>query len=170
MNANRQNDQDMENHYRHKLLNKAGILEFKQVYKEYIDELLPLLVNHDALLSESNGYETIFSTIKTTHNIHTHSINNSVLITNNLVEINSEGSVGLDGEDEQYEGEVFFSLTPREQEIAKRVVEGLTNNEISQTLSITVATVKGHVSNIYNKLDIKRRSQLANALKTDLNR
>jgi len=42
------------------------------------------------------------------------------------------------------------------------VIKGLSNKEISEDLSIGLATVKGHVGNVYNKLGIKRRAQLAN--------
>jgi DNA-binding NarL/FixJ family response regulator len=41
---------------------------------------------------------------------------------------------------------------------------GLKNREIAQTLFVTVKAVEAHVRNTYQKLDISRRGQLADAL------
>jgi DNA-binding CsgD family transcriptional regulator len=51
-------------------------------------------------------------------------------------------------------------LTMREIEILKYLNEGLTNPQIGENLFISTNTVKSHVRNIYNKLDIKNRNQL----------
>ncbi|MDH3475274.1 MAG: response regulator transcription factor [Rhodospirillales bacterium] len=53
-------------------------------------------------------------------------------------------------------------LTPREIEIARLVAAGLSNKEIARELSITEGTVKVHVHNIYEKLGIDGRVELAN--------
>jgi DNA-binding NarL/FixJ family response regulator len=53
------------------------------------------------------------------------------------------------------------NLTGREREVVDLVVEGLSNKEIAQRLTIEVATVKNHVHSIYRKLNIRRRSQLS---------
>ncbi|GAA0352110.1 AAA family ATPase [Bacillus horti] len=50
-------------------------------------------------------------------------------------------------------------LTNREIEILQILAEGLSNKEIAESLGITEATVKTHVSNIYGKLGVKRRGQ-----------
>ena len=42
--------------------------------------------------------------------------------------------------------------------------EGQTNREIGQALFVTAGTVDTHLSNVYRKLDITARSQLAQAL------
>ena len=39
------------------------------------------------------------------------------------------------------------------------MVEGKTNAEISETLTLSLSTVKFHVSNILSKLDAKSRGQ-----------
>ena len=52
-------------------------------------------------------------------------------------------------------------LTKREQEIAKLVAGGFSNTEIAQKLYISRHTVKADLSNIYDKLQIKNRVQLA---------
>lgn len=53
------------------------------------------------------------------------------------------------------------ALTKREKEVAQLVSEGLINKEIAQRLDITVYTVKNHLHNIYRKLKIENRNQLA---------
>ncbi len=50
-------------------------------------------------------------------------------------------------------------LTPREQEILRHLVRGLTNKEISSATNLAVDTVKTHLRNIYRKLQVKNRTQ-----------
>jgi DNA-binding CsgD family transcriptional regulator/tetratricopeptide (TPR) repeat protein len=56
------------------------------------------------------------------------------------------------------------ALTPSERRIATLAVEGRSNREIAQTLFVTTKTVETHLSHIYRKLDITRRTQLSTAL------
>jgi DNA-binding NarL/FixJ family response regulator len=48
-------------------------------------------------------------------------------------------------------------LTPREVEIINRIAEGLSNKEIAQRLTVEVQTVKNHVHNILDKLQLHNR-------------
>jgi len=54
-----------------------------------------------------------------------------------------------------------WSLTPRETDIAKLIDRGCSNQEIADTLHIEVSTVKNHVHNILEKLNVSRRGQVA---------
>jgi DNA-binding CsgD family transcriptional regulator len=45
---------------------------------------------------------------------------------------------------------------------------GASNIEIAQALFVTVKTVEMHLTHVYRKLDIARRSQLAKALTSAL--
>jgi len=56
-------------------------------------------------------------------------------------------------------------LTPREAEIVGLIDEGLSNKQIAGRLSIEPATVKNHVHNILEKLDVNRRGEAAAALR-----
>jgi two-component system, NarL family, nitrate/nitrite response regulator NarL len=56
-------------------------------------------------------------------------------------------------------------LTPREAEIVDLIDEGLSNKQIAGRLSIEPATVKNHVHNILEKLDVTRRGEAAAALR-----
>ena len=52
-------------------------------------------------------------------------------------------------------------LTMREHEIIALVAQGMTNKEIARRLAIQLPTVKNHVHNILNKLQLSRRGQAA---------
>lgn len=56
---------------------------------------------------------------------------------------------------------VYDCVTEREREIIHYVVRGMTNKEIAQRLDISDKTVKAHLSTIFVKLGIHRRSGLA---------
>lgn len=50
-------------------------------------------------------------------------------------------------------------LTERELEILRLIAEGLSNREISKRLFVALDTIKGHNRNIYQKLQVKRRTE-----------
>ena len=50
-------------------------------------------------------------------------------------------------------------LTDRELEILHLLAEGWNNKKIAVTLNLTVRTVKFHTGNIYNRLDVRSRSE-----------
>ncbi|GAK09127.1 helix-turn-helix transcriptional regulator [Geomicrobium sp. JCM 19038] len=52
------------------------------------------------------------------------------------------------------------TLSMREKEIFQLVVQGRTNEEISDQLWISVNTVKKHLQNMYQKCDVKNRTEL----------
>lgn len=54
-----------------------------------------------------------------------------------------------------------FGLTPREMEIVTMVVAGYSNPDIAQRCSISEQTVKHHISNIFDKLGVSNRLELA---------
>lgn len=53
----------------------------------------------------------------------------------------------------------FPELTERELEILALIAEGRSNGEIAQRLTITSKTVRNHVANVFNKLQVADRSQ-----------
>ena len=54
--------------------------------------------------------------------------------------------------------------TPGEQQVASLVAEGRTNREVAGSLSVTERTIEGHLSNIYAKLGVRSRTELARRL------
>jgi DNA-binding NarL/FixJ family response regulator len=55
-------------------------------------------------------------------------------------------------------------LTGREQEVARLVAEGATNREIAQLLFLSPKTVERHVSNVFKKVGVRNRAELASRL------
>jgi len=55
----------------------------------------------------------------------------------------------------------FPELTDREREILGCIARGDTNEEITEQLSISLKTVRNHVSSIFNKLQVTNRTQAA---------
>ncbi|MBF2086953.1 response regulator transcription factor [Thermoleptolyngbya sp. C42_A2020_037] len=55
----------------------------------------------------------------------------------------------------------FSSLTPREREVLVLVAQGASNREIARALYISEGTVKNHVTNILNRLELRDRTQAA---------
>jgi two-component system, NarL family, nitrate/nitrite response regulator NarL len=52
-------------------------------------------------------------------------------------------------------------LTRREREVVELVAQGLSNKEIARSLAIEVTTVKTHVHHLLEKLQLRRRGELA---------
>ncbi|MEU5244956.1 response regulator transcription factor [Streptomyces asoensis] len=50
-------------------------------------------------------------------------------------------------------------LTTREAEVLVLIAEGLSNQEIARTLSVSTATVKTHINNLFAKTGLKDRAQ-----------
>ena len=148
LNAARQDNFVKQKEYVHQLLITAGLCEFQQIYNEYLDDLLPLLRNEQPLPSELIGYNKI--------------------VPSSAINISIE-SEALSPVLERVDHELFLVLTQREKEIAQQVLAGHSNKEIAENLAIGLVTVKGHVSNIFNKLGIKRRAQLASLVSSQLN-
>ncbi|MGC0421372.1 AAA family ATPase [Embleya sp. AB8] len=57
-------------------------------------------------------------------------------------------------------------LTPQERRVADLAASGYRNQEIAHTLFVTVKTVEWHLSQVYRKLGINSRAELADSLET----
>ncbi len=57
-------------------------------------------------------------------------------------------------------------LTPRELDVARLVVKGLSNKEIGRRMELSEGTVKIHLHNIYKKLGVANRTVLATTILT----
>jgi two-component system, NarL family, nitrate/nitrite response regulator NarL len=56
------------------------------------------------------------------------------------------------------------ALTRRERQVAELIRSGLSDKEIARQLNISVATTKSHVHNLFGKLSLQRRGQVADCL------
>ena len=70
----------------------------------------------------------------------------------------STSSLGLEGSD---------LLTPREADVLELLQEGATNAQLAHSLSIGIETVRTHARNIYRKLGISSRRDLARLSRTE---
>ncbi|MCB0606192.1 MAG: response regulator transcription factor [Lewinella sp.] len=52
-----------------------------------------------------------------------------------------------------------LGISPRELEVLQLMAEGYSNQEIADKLFISLNTVKTHTSNLFSKLDVRRRTQ-----------
>jgi DNA-binding NarL/FixJ family response regulator len=70
-----------------------------------------------------------------------------------------------DGGAEAVDPAALGALTPRESEVAELVAAGARNAEIAYRLAMSPATVKTHLTQIYAKLGVRSRTQLAVVLR-----
>lgn len=59
------------------------------------------------------------------------------------------------------ETEIPFGLTSREREIISAVLQGDSNKDVATRLAISEQTVKNHLTNIFNKIGVSSRLELA---------
>lgn len=53
----------------------------------------------------------------------------------------------------------YLGISPREHEVLELLARGHTNREIAEALFVSPNTVKTHLSNVYDKLGVSRRTQ-----------
>jgi DNA-binding NarL/FixJ family response regulator len=61
-------------------------------------------------------------------------------------------------------GDADGALTGREREIAVLIAAGRTNREVAEQLVLSPRTIEAHLRNIYGKLGVRSRVELARAL------
>lgn len=54
---------------------------------------------------------------------------------------------------------VKYNISKREFEILQLISKGLSNQQIAEKLYLSQSTIKKHVSNLYFKLDVQRRTE-----------
>jgi DNA-binding CsgD family transcriptional regulator len=59
-------------------------------------------------------------------------------------------------------------LTPHELQVALLVTQGMTNREVAAALFLSPKTIEYHLGQIYRKLDVRGRSQLARLMTMEL--
>lgn len=53
------------------------------------------------------------------------------------------------------------ALTEREKQIVQRIARGMTNKEIAKELAISDKAVEKHISNVFEKWEVKSRVEVA---------
>ena len=59
------------------------------------------------------------------------------------------------------------TLTNRERQITEHLAKGRSNNQIAESLVVSVTTVRSHVSNVLRKLQLSSRGEIARLLRAD---
>jgi DNA-binding NarL/FixJ family response regulator len=77
--------------------------------------------------------------------------------------LSHEVSPGLDFD--RVNRQLPVPLSSRETDIARLIYEGHTNQQMADALEVSVNTIKTHILNLYQKLDVHSRSQLLAALR-----
>ncbi len=52
-----------------------------------------------------------------------------------------------------------LGISPREYEVLQLISQGMSNQEIADTLFVSLNTVKTHTTRLFSKLDVRRRTQ-----------
>ena len=74
-------------------------------------------------------------------------------------------SVLPQAKNQEKENTLLDQLTSREAEVAKWLVNGLSNKEISEKMFVSIRTVKAHLTSIFKKTGCRDRLELATRLK-----
>lgn len=57
-----------------------------------------------------------------------------------------------------------YKLTDRETDVLLYLSKGLNNQQIADQLFVSINTIKYHIRNIYEKMDVKKRSEITSRL------
>tara|TARA_R110000868_G_scaffold259361_1_gene517131 strand:+ start:34443 stop:34859 length:417 start_codon:yes stop_codon:yes gene_type:complete len=60
----------------------------------------------------------------------------------------------------------YLGISDREIEVLELVAQGLSNKEIAEKLFVSINTVKTHLSKLYEKLEVSRRTQAVEKAKS----
>lgn len=101
-------------------------------YNEQLEVIIDLL--HVLITAIASDARTGKQEIRVTHQPHT-----------------QQGVNSLTGE--------TYDLTPREDEVLAEMTKGMSNRQIAVALTVSVSTVKSHVSNILSKMGVESRTE-----------
>jgi len=121
------------------------------------------------ILTTFNDYEYIFQALKNGANGYLlKDTDGKELITDIKKVYHDESIIGNDISNSLINGiknssqpNLLESLTPRELEIARAIASGKSNKEISTILFLSEGTVKNYVTNIFDKLRLNNRTEVA---------
>ena len=130
---------------------------FRGIQSRRLDELAHRYHNDIVRITNSNGHHAPDSGLSTPPSA---AISNSA-----SVPVASQAFPGHAFQKESLGS--YNSLTRREKDLLHCIVQGYSNQQIADDLSISITTVKNHIGNIFRKLKVSNRTQaamLANAV------
>jgi Response regulator containing a CheY-like receiver domain and an HTH DNA-binding domain len=121
------------------------------------------------VLTTFNDYEYIFQALKNGANGYLLKDTDSKELIADIKKIyNNESIIGsqisnslVAGLQNNSQQDMIDSLTTRELEIARAIADGKSNKEISSILFLSEGTVKNYVTNIFDKLQLSNRTEVA---------
>lgn len=139
-----------------------GVLATKLVHQNYPD--VKILV-----LTTFNDYEYIFQALKNGASGYLLKDTDSKELISDIKKIqNNEAIIGsqisnslVAGLQNNSQQDMINSLTTRESQIAHAIADGKSNKEISTILFLSEGTVKNYVTNIFEKLQLSNRTEVA---------
>jgi len=139
-----------------------GVEATKIIHQEYPNVKI-------LILTTFNDYEYIFQGLKNGANGYLlKDTDGKELIADIKKVYNNESIIGSQISDSLVAGlqnnsqqDMIASLTPRELEIARAIADGKSNKEISTILFLSEGTVKNYVTNIFEKLQLSNRTEVA---------
>ncbi|MGH7383553.1 MAG: LuxR C-terminal-related transcriptional regulator [Candidatus Rokuibacteriota bacterium] len=102
------------------------------------------------ILAKSATIDTLLKAVRLVHQGQVWASNRAIALT--IEELTARAGVS--------EPAVQDRLSPREQQVVQLIVSGLSNLEAAARLGITEATVKAHLTRIFQKLALRGRGQL----------
>ena len=149
----------------------TGIEATKIIHRKYPDTKIIILTSHE------NDEEVLSSLASGANAYALKDIETKKLV--NLIRTVNEGSIWIDPRITKVVQKTFykaepkekedFNLTSREKEVLDLLVQGFSNTEIADRLTVSPCTAKAHVCNILEKLSVTDRVQAAvKATKYDL--
>jgi Response regulator containing a CheY-like receiver domain and an HTH DNA-binding domain len=117
----------------------------------------------DGYILKDSGSREIMDSIKT-------ACEGNILLNPKITRevVNALNVVDYAGTESMPNEQILQLLTPRELEVAKCIMKGKSNKEISSELFITEGTVKNYVSRMLEKLELKNRTELTLCLQKSL--
>lgn len=112
----------------------------------------------DGYILKDSGSKEIINSIKT-------ALGGSILLNPKVTEkvikaLNSRPTEISPQKKNEEKEKLLQTLTPREIDVAKHIMEGKSNKSISEALFVTEGTVKNYVSKILEKLQVNNRTEL----------
>jgi two-component system response regulator DegU len=145
-----------------------GVEATRHILKKFPDIVIVILTVceedkflAEALLAGAQGYLTksmrSYQIIESLNNIIKGNITFSIPFTRNLLYLLSNNKIDQNSK-QPYNNFDTSKITQREKEVIIEMAKGHSNKEISQLLFISEHTVKNHVRNILDKLNVKSRT------------
>jgi two-component system, NarL family, response regulator DevR len=128
------------------LLPETKILFLTSVVDDHLVDEAIRSGGHGYLLKEINGRGLVQAVFDV-------AAGKSILdpaVTARVMKLVKSGGAGAD---------VLASLSPQERRVLALIAEGKTNKEVGADMNLSEKTVKNYLANIFDKLDVNRRSQ-----------